>query len=65
MTDLGKITRQGPTERVQSLTKFANRLNNNEKIREELESWNLAFSKELVKVLLISQEAVPSLTSFF
>ena len=65
MTDLGKITRQGPTERVQSLNKFANRLNNNEKIREELESWNLAFSKELVKVLLISQEAVPSLTSFF
>ena len=65
MTDLGKITRQGPTERVQSLNKFANRLNNNEKIREELESWNLAFSKELVKVLLISQEALPSLTSFF
>ena len=51
MTDLGKITRQGTTERVQSLNKFANRLNNNEKIREELESWNLAFSKELVKVL--------------
>ena len=65
MTDLGKITRQGPTERVQTLNKFANRLNNNDKIREELESWNLAFSKELVKVLLISLEVVPSLTSFF
>ena len=50
MADLGKITRQGPEERSKTLKKFSNRLNSNANIREELEGWNLAFSKELVEV---------------
>ena len=52
MTDLGRITRQGPDERAKSLNKFANRLNTNVGIKEELSSWNLAFSRELVQVNL-------------
>ena len=54
MADLGKITRQGPDERSKSLKKFSNRLNTNEKIKEELKGWNLAFSKDLVEVRLTS-----------
>ena len=50
MTDLGRITRQGPAERSQTLAKFSNRLNSNAAIKEELNSWNLAFAKELVQV---------------
>ena len=50
MADLGKITRQGPDERSKTLKKFSNRLNTNLQIKEELDGWNLAFSKELVEV---------------
>ena len=50
MADLGKITRQGPEERSKTLKKFSNRLQTNLNIKEELASWNLAFSKELVEV---------------
>ena len=50
MTDLGRITRQGPAERSQTLSKFSNRLNSNTAIKEELNSWNLAFARELVQV---------------
>ena len=54
MADLGKITRQGPEERSKSLKKFSNRLNSNVNIQEELNGWNLAFSKDLVEVRLTS-----------
>ena len=50
MADLGRITRQEPSERSQILAKFSNRLNSNAAIEEELNSWNLAFAKELVQV---------------
>ena len=50
MADLGKITRQGPEERSKTLKKFSDRLNNNAKITDELNGWNLAFQKELVEV---------------
>ena len=60
MTDLGKITRQGPSERVQTLGKFANRLATSTVVKQELESWNLAFSKELVKVRCLSRDCSTS-----
>ena len=51
MTDLGKITRQGPEERARTLGKFAKRLNTNKQIEDDLKEWNLKFSTELVKVM--------------
>ena len=52
MADLGRITRQGPEERSKTLKKFSDRLNNNPNIAKELEGWSLAFSKELVQVII-------------
>ena len=45
---MGEHTRQGPEERTRELKKFADSLIKPE-IKEELDAWNLAFSKDLIK----------------
>jgi len=48
MKKMGEHTRQGPEERTRELKKFADSLVKPE-IKEELDAWNLAFSKDLIK----------------
>ena len=48
MKKMGEHTRQGPEERTRELKKFADSLAKAD-IKEELDAWNLAFSKDLIK----------------
>ena len=49
MKTMGEYTRQGPDVRAQTLTKFAERLSSKKEIVDELQAWNLKFSKDLMK----------------
>ena len=44
-----EYTRQGPDVRAATLTKFAERLSSKPEIVEELQAWNLKFSKDLMQ----------------
>jgi len=48
MKDVSAVTRVNPDRRVQSILQFRSRLYGNEKIRNELDSWGLAFADQLV-----------------
>merc|ERR1712013_978356 len=49
MKSMGEYTRQGPDVRAQTLTKFAERLSSKKEIVDELQAWNLKFSKDLMQ----------------
>merc|ERR1719260_72120 len=49
MKSMGEYTRQGPDVRAQTLTKFAERLTSKKEIVDELQAWNLKFSKDLMQ----------------
>lgn len=49
MKTMGEYTRQGPDKRAETLTKFSERLSSKPEIVEELQAWNLKFSKDLIQ----------------
>ena len=49
MKTMGEYTRQGPDKRAETLAKFSERLSSKPEIVEELQAWNLKFSKDLIQ----------------
>jgi len=49
MKTMGEYTRQGPDKRTEILAKFSDRLTSKKEIVEELQAWNLKFSKDLIQ----------------
>jgi len=50
MQDMGAFTRQDPVKRSQVLKKFAERLNTQPEVNEDMKAWNLALGKSLVEL---------------
>ena len=49
MKAMGEYTRQDPVKRCKTLTKFAERLNGNKEIADDMQGWNLKFSSDLLQ----------------
>ena len=49
MKTMGEYTRQGPDKRTEILAKFSDRLTSKKEIVDELQAWNLKFSKDLIQ----------------
>lgn len=47
---MGAFTRQDPVKRTQVLKKFAERLNTQPEVNEDMKAWNLALGKSLVEL---------------
>ncbi|XP_077500664.1 piwi-like protein 1 [Amblyomma americanum] len=50
MRDLAQHTRVEPSKRVRNLLEFMDRINNNEAIRSDMDSWGLRFDDSLVRI---------------